>query len=92
VRGRPADATIICVRDGGYLGLLSLCPSHLHCAVEATRAAIEHDTRVIPNRITEYRSYPLYHFVHEELGVVYLIGEKMCFPDEEINKVLVAIN
>uniref|UniRef100_A0A0D9W777 Phenylalanine ammonia-lyase n=1 Tax=Leersia perrieri TaxID=77586 RepID=A0A0D9W777_9ORYZ len=60
--------------------------------MEAARVAFERGTAPITNKIRESRSFPLYRFVREELGCVYLTGEKLKSPGEECNKVFLAIS
>ncbi|TKW05469.1 hypothetical protein SEVIR_7G177900v4 [Setaria viridis] len=60
--------------------------------MEKTRVAFETGTAPIGNRIKESRSYPLYRFIREDLGAVYLTGEKLKSAGEECNKVFLALS
>ncbi|KAL5215228.1 hypothetical protein ABZP36_004380, partial [Zizania latifolia] len=54
--------------------------------MEAACVAFENGATPIANRIKESRSFPLYRFVQEEHGCVYLTGKKLKSPGEECNK------
>ncbi|KAM0900602.1 hypothetical protein ACQ4PT_020541 [Festuca glaucescens] len=60
--------------------------------IEAARRAVEKGAAPVANLIKSSRSFPLYRFVREELGCVFLTGEKLLGPGEECDKVFVGIS
>jgi phenylalanine/tyrosine ammonia-lyase len=66
--------------------------SALRREVEGARVAVEKGTAPVPSLIKTSRSFPLYRWVREELGCVFLTGEKLASPGHECNKVFVGIS
>nr|AIQ85028.1 phenylalanine ammonia-lyase [Taxus chinensis] len=64
----------------------------LHSEVARARHEYyEKETPALPNRINDCRSYPLYHFVRNEVGTRFLCGERAASPGEYIEMVYAAI-
>lgn len=59
--------------------------------IEAARLAVEKGTAPMPNLIETSRSFPLYRFAREDMGSVFLTGEKELSPGGECSKVFLGI-
>ncbi|XP_058090433.1 phenylalanine ammonia-lyase-like [Magnolia sinica] len=63
----------------------------LEAQVRLTRANYDKGSPLVPNRVAECRSYPVYRFVRGELGTELLSGTKPVSPGEQIEAVHAAI-